>query len=191
MNTLLIIICVIVGIVGILILIKISYSNGIIENKNLVKRNWASVIANVRKKIELLPSLQQALTNYTSYEGETIQKIIEIRKNVPTTTTTPNQLNELESKYKEAINAFKVEVEAYPELKANTLYVNFMNSNEEVEANIVSAIEIYNVTVQRFNNSIQTFPGSYINRKWNKENVINEFSHSSAEETIGYKPNFK
>jgi LemA protein len=53
-----------------------------------------------------------------------------------------------------------VAVENYPDLKANTNFLNLQRTMNEVESQISAARRAYNATVTDFNNGVQMFPSS-------------------------------
>nr|WP_317246754.1 LemA family protein [Pseudomonas chlororaphis] len=80
--------------------------------------------------------------------------------------------------------------EAYPDLKSVTLLSNLMREVAEQEGNIGGAITLFNLNVEQFNNSIQMFPGSLINRLSLNKSLITPFSDGQASAGFEYKPNF-
>ncbi|RBL67265.1 LemA family protein, partial [Pseudomonas sp. MWU13-2625] len=78
----------------------------------------------------------------------------------------------------------------YPDLKSVELLSNLMREVAEQEGNIGGAITLLTLNVENFNNSIQMFPGSLVNRLVLKKALISPFSDSQASAGFEYKPNF-
>lgn len=79
--------------------------------------------------------------------------------------------------------------EAYPELKASELMNNLMREIAEQQENVGAAIVIFNGEVERFNNSIQMFPGSLVNSVMNKHSAVTPFTDDQATSAFDYTPN--
>lgn len=171
-----------------------SSYNGIIECKNQIKRNWADVLTWERLKIKLIPQLVEHLKTYQGFEKETLEKITGLRSSINALLKSDNasaeELKEAQQKAAELKSVFTVTAEAYPQLKTVDLYSKLMKEITEAEQNIGAAIRIFNAGVQEFNNAIQTFPGSWVNSKFNKQQVMTEFTDSGAQTNIEHVPNF-
>jgi len=53
-----------------------------------------------------------------------------------------------------------ISVENYPDLKANTNFLDLQRALNETESQISAARRAYNAAVTDFNNGIETFPGN-------------------------------
>lgn len=169
--------------------IIIGIRNAIVIAKNRVQRGWADVIAWQRKKVQLIPVLEQAVHQYKQYEKMIMTKITALR-------TALQQLDQGSINYEalrevgKKTNAMIATAEAYPALRSSELYVKFMNEVSELEDNVASAIAIFNRNVECFNNSIQAFPGNLVNGMLNKEKAVETFTDTAAVAGIDFKPKF-
>ncbi len=57
--------------------------------------------------------------------------------------------------------------EAYPDLKANTNFLDLQNQLNMVETDLANARKYYNANVRMFNTKLETFPTRFIARKFN------------------------
>ena len=181
-----------VSIIIIVIMVIISLRNGIVSAKNRVKRSWADVIAWERKKLLVIPALEQGLKDYQAYEGDVMKQLTALRSSVDGLSSDKvdmDQLKESKQISKSLMAGLNVAVEAYPDLKTSGLYASWMSELSEAEENVTASISIFNANVQDFNNRIQEFPGNSINSMFNKESELNTFSDSKAEKSFEYKPN--
>jgi LemA protein len=64
------------------IVIPISINNQIIQLKNLVKRNWADVLAQERMKLKLMPELEKLAKTYQEYEKGLFEKVAALRTTI-------------------------------------------------------------------------------------------------------------
>lgn len=176
-----------------LITIVISVRNGIVEARNRVQRAWADVIAYERRKLRVIPALEQGLRAHQAYEGKVLQDLTALRSAVDELaddTVDVTKLAAAEQRSKDLFGSLRVAVEAYPVLKTSELYAGWMRELSEAEENIAAAIVMFNMTVQRFNDAIQTFPGDAVNARFNREKTLATFTDSVAQSEFEYRPEF-
>ena len=66
--------------------------------------------------------------------------------------------------FAQALSRLAVVVEAYPELKANTIYLNTMDKIDSYEQDVKNSRMVYNDTVTKFNRTMLVFPAVLIAR---------------------------
>jgi len=171
----------------------VSLRNGIVSSKNRAKRAWADVIAYQRKKLKVIPALEQGLKDHQAYEQGVLQGLTALRSSVTKLSSDSvdvGQLREVDHLSKALLPALRLTVEAYPELKTSELYAGWMRELSEAEENIAAAIVIFNGTVQGFNDRIQEFPGNLVNSWFNRERPLETFTDSAAQSEFEYRPTF-
>lgn len=174
-------------------IVVIALRNGIVSSKNRVKRGWADVIAYQRKKLKVIPALEQGLKDHQAYEGGVLKEITALRSSVGNLnegTVDVGQLQEVSRHSKALLAGLHVAVEAYPNLKTSELYASWMRELSEAEENIAAAIVIFNASVHGFNDRIQLFPGNVVNSWFNHEKTLDTFSDSEAQGELEYQPGF-
>lgn len=171
----------------------VSLRNGIVSSKNRAKRAWADVIAYQRKKLKVIPALEQGLKDHQAYEQGVLQGLTALRSSVTKLSSDSvdvGQLREVDHLSKALLPALRLTVEAYPELKTSELYAGWMRELSEAEENIAAAIVIFNGTVQGFNDRIQEFPGNLVNSWFNRERPLETFTDGAAQSEFEYRPTF-
>lgn len=170
----------------------IGIRNGIVGAKNRVKRAWADVLAYQRKKLNVIPALEDGLKQYQAYEQGVLSAVTSLRTSLDRLkdeTVDVAGLQQVESQTKALLSGLRVTAEAYPQLGASNLYAGWMRELSEAEENIAAAIVIFNSAVNGFNDRIQMFPGNVINANLNREQPIAAFTDSKAQAAIEYAPN--
>ena len=194
MTPALIVIGIIVFVVILTVAAVIGLRNDIVSAKNRVKRAWADVIAYQRKKLNVIPELEKKLREYQAYEQGAFGDITALRNAVAKLSpdaVNVGQLQEVVQQSKSLLAGLRVAVEAYPNLKTSELYAGWMRELAEAEENIAAAIVIFNGTVQGFNDRIQEFPGNVVNSRFNREQTLETFTDSAAQDGFEYQPAFK
>lgn len=183
----------IAGSLVIFMILTIVMYNGIIRKFNNAKRGWSDVINYEKNKLTLISKLEDALKQYSAYEGEIMSDIVKLRNSVNVLKNNEIDVDGLLSVNNisnQLLDRVKLNVENYPDLKAATLYNQFMNEWSDACKNVAAAISIFNLCVAEFNNSIQVFPSNIVNSIIAKKQPLKEFSDIEASSSFGYKPNF-
>ncbi len=145
-------------VVVVLVVIVISIYNKMVRLRNRIENAWAQIDVQLKRRWNLIPNLVETVKGYASHERETLEAVIAAR-NAATTAQGPAAQAQSENMLTGALRQLFAVSEAYPELKAND---NFRDLQEELtatEGRIAYARQLYNDTVLKYNNSIQTFPG--------------------------------
>jgi LemA protein len=144
----------------ILLIIGIGCYNSLIRKYNQVTNAFSSIDVMLKKRYDLIPNLVELVKQYTKYEESTLSKITSLRTKAVSGQLNNEEKIELDNQVGSAVNGLMVNVENYPDLKANLNFINLQSTWTESEEQIAAARRNYNASVTEFNNSIMTFPGS-------------------------------
>ena len=119
----------------------------------------SSLDAFLIKRHDLIPNLITLLKQYMSHEKDTLEKIIQLR-----TQKTPSPKSEYtqDSELNKTMKNLMVQVESYPDLKANSQFSNLQFSWNEAEEQIAAGRRFVAASITDYNNIISTFPGNII-----------------------------
>lgn len=154
-------------ILGLLILIAlawISIYNKLIRVRNGVEGSFSQVDVQLQRRNDLIPNLVETVKGYAKHESETLQAVIKARQQMVDlpADATPEEINKISNELSGALSRLMVVVEQYPELKANTNFLQLQESLEDTENKIAVARQLYNSSVQQYNQSIQTVPNNIV-----------------------------
>ena len=144
----------------ILIIIGIFFYNSLIGKKNQVTNAFSAIDVMLKKRFDLIPNLVEVVKQYTNYESETLSKIVELRTRAAAGNISDAEKAQIDSQLSTSVKGLMVNVENYPDLKANTNFINLQSTWTESEEQIAAARRSYNSAVTDYNNSIMMFPGS-------------------------------
>ncbi|POA91903.1 MULTISPECIES: LemA family protein [Pseudomonas] len=166
--------------------------NKIVGAHNRAQRAWSDVLTYQRQRIKVLDMLEPQVAGFQAYESQLLEKIVGLRSAIGSLPSAADgdALKSVDQGTKALLGGLNLAFEAYPDLKSVELLSNLMREVAEQEGNIGGAITLFNLNVERFNNSIQMFPGSLVNRLVLKKSLITPFSDSQASAGFEYKPNF-
>lgn len=158
MNTNILIILAIVALIGI---IAIVINNKIITKKNQVTQAFGSIEIYLKKRFDLIPNLIAMLNKYLAHEKETIFKITELRRTVQKASGA-NEKIKASNELTHIMRGLNINVENYPDLKADKQFTNIEYELSDIEDQISAARRAYNAAVTSYNNSIEMFPASIV-----------------------------
>ena len=149
-------------IIGIVVAIVIICAIAGIYNNMVTKRNridnaWQNIDTQLQRRNDLIPNLVETVKGYASHEKETLSAVVSAR-NAAVSATTPEAKMEADGILSGALRQLFAVAEAYPDLKANTNFVELQKTLEDTENKISYARQSYNDCVLSYNNAIQTFP---------------------------------
>ena len=153
------IIYVILTVILIIILVILAKYNQLIRLLNKVKKSSANIEIYLKKRFDLIPNIVECVKGYSSYEKDTLEKIISLRNNYDNQTS----LNLKESsKMNTQLNKYLAIFEKYPELKANEQYLSLQKQLSNIENELVYTRRTYNEEVTKYNTLIETIPSNIV-----------------------------
>ena len=164
MNLVLIVLAVMVAIVGMIILIY----NGLVMKRQRVNQAFADVDVQLKQRQNLIPNLVETVKGYAKHEQETFQQVIAAR-NAAQAANTAGDMARAEGALTQALGKLFALAEAYPDLKANTNFLQLQNELSSIEDKLAAARRFYNSAVQDYNTAREQFPGSIIAGSFNFE----------------------
>jgi len=153
---------IIIVVVVLLALIIISMYNGLIRKKNEVENAFGGMDVQLKKRYDLIPNLISTVKEYMTHERELLTKVTELRTEALKSNVSNEEKVDLDNQITGAMKGIMVAVENYPNLKANTNFLNLQRTFNEVESQISAARRAYNAAVTDFNNGVEMFPSSII-----------------------------
>lgn len=148
-------------IAGVLILLLIILYNGLISKKNKLKSAESSIDIMFKKRHDLIPNLVETVKRYMQHEVGTLTEITKLRQElVESNGLNTAERNNLENQLSTQISGLRLTVENYPDLKANTNFLDLQRSLNEVEEQLSAARRAYNASAVNYNNGLQMFPSN-------------------------------
>ena len=148
-------------IVVILVIFVISSYNGFIKLKNKCEEAFATMDVYLKKRYDLIPNLVETVKGYAAHEKETLEKVIAARNAAQGAQTIEDKIageNALQGTLK---SLFAV-AEGYPDLKANTNFLDLQEQLKKIEDDIANARKYYNAVIKEFNTKCEVFPSNII-----------------------------
>jgi LemA protein len=181
-------IIIIVAVIALIALWFIASYNGFVRAKNDCEEGFSTMDVYLKKRFDLIPNLVETVKGYTKHESETLEKVVAARNMVGNATGLEERA-EGETQLTGALKTLFAVAEAYPDLKANTNYVDLQNQLQTLEGEIAESRKYYNAVVKSYNNKCEMFPSSIIGNMFHFEKKP-MFEVSSNEERENVKVDF-
>jgi len=143
------------------LLFSILTYNRLVARKNHVLEAWSGVDVQLKRRHDLLPKLVDVVKAYGHYEQQVLHDLTGLR-------AVRNQEGRQRSQAENAITGSLRQLfalaEAYPDLKANTSYLDLQNQISTVEEQIQYARRYLNGSVRELNILVESFPSNLIAR---------------------------
>lgn len=156
---LLIVVIVIIAVVG----WGVSTANNFKRMQVKIDESASDIDVALTKRFDVLTKQLNIVKGYAGHEKETFIEVTAMRSGVGHATASDIQrLAEANSQMNELARQINLQIERYPELKANQMFGNLQATVNDVEEHLQASRRLYNSNVSRYNQSIIVFPNSII-----------------------------
>ncbi len=152
---------IILGIIAVLVIWVIASYNGFVRLVNHAKEAWADIEVQLKRRYDLIPNLVNSVKGYATHESTAFEKVTQARA-AAMGAKTAGEHAKTEAVLGQAITGLFGIAEAYPDLKANTNFLELQRELSDTENKIQAARRFYNTNVRDLNTGLQQFPGNII-----------------------------
>ena len=155
-------------IIILLVLISIwitSLYNGLVKLRNRRQNAFADIDVQLRQRHDLVPQLVETVKGYATHERELLMRITEARSAAMAAHTIDDKIK-AEERLTAALQGLKVQVEAYPDLKANQNFLQLQEELSDIENKLAASRRFFNGATTEYNNAVESFPSNLIARNF-------------------------
>lgn len=152
------------NLIAIVVLIVIWFAasyNSFVRLVNQAKEAWADIDVQLKRRYDLIPNLVNTVKGYAKHESTAFEKVTEARSKAMGASGLQEKA-QAENQLSNTLKSLFAIAEAYPDLKANTNFLNLQNELSDTENKIQAARRFYNGTVRDLNISVESFPSNLI-----------------------------
>ena len=169
----------------------ISTRNGFVRLKNKVEEAWATIDVYLKKRFDLIPNLVETVKGYAKHESETLEKVVAARNLSMGAKTAEEKMAAANGLSSSLRTLFTAVSENYPELKANTNFIDLQQQLKLIEGELESSRRYYNGVVKSFNTKLELFPANIVGKRMGEDYTKKPyFELDSAEERKNVKVSF-
>ncbi len=137
--------------------------NSLIKNRQLVEEGWSGIDVQLKRRANLIPNMLETVKGYMSHERDTLEAVTNARAAVQGAgNANPAERSKLEGLLSGALGKLIAIAENYPDLKANTTFLEFQDALRMVEDEIQLSRRYYNGSVRNLNVTVESFPSNIV-----------------------------
>lgn len=148
-------------VVGVVVLWVVFAYNRFVTLVNRTKESWADIDVQLKRRYDLIPNLVNTVKGYATHEQGTLDKITQARATAMSATGATEK-GKAENMLSDTLKSLFAVAESYPDLKANTNFLELQRELSDTENKIQAARRFYNTNVRDLNIGIESFPGNLI-----------------------------
>ena len=147
--------------IAVIAMYAVSIYNALVRLRNQVKNAWSQIDVQLKRRHDLIPNLIETVKGYMTHERQVMENITKYRSQAMDAGTVGEKAA-AEGLLSGALGHLRVQVENYPDLKANQNFLALQEELTSTENKISFARQAYNDQVLFFNNKIQMFPSNIV-----------------------------
>ena len=184
---------ILIGVAGFVVVYVVLAYNKFVKLTQQAKEAWADIDVQLKRRYDLIPNLIETVKGYAAHEKEALQAVTDARAtatqmHVDPSNVTPEQITAMagaENALGGAIGNLLAIAEAYPDLKANTNFLELQRELSDTENKIQAARRFYNGNVRDLVISLQSFPSNIVGQSFGfKEMDYFELEENSVEKDV-------
>lgn len=149
------------GVLLIFILWYISANNKLVALKNKRENAFADIDVQLKQRHDLIPQLIGAVKGYMDHESGVLTRVTEARSRAMSANSVNDKIA-AEVQLGAAMSAFQLQVEAYPDLKANTNFMHLQHEISDIENKLAAVRRFFNSATREFNTAVESIPTNIV-----------------------------
>lgn len=156
---------IIIAAIAILVLLAVyillTY-NVLVTRRNMVHNQKSQIDIELQRRFDLIPNLVEVVKGYANHEKTTLEDVVNARSTYSTAKADTAQALAADQALSNALQNLFILAEAYPDLKANTNFMNLQTELANTEKKIAFSRQFYNDSVFLLNTNIDKFPSNIV-----------------------------
>jgi len=148
-------------IIAIVIIFIIVIYNRLVRYRNNRENAFADIDVQLKQRHDLIPQLIETVKGYMNHESDTLIKITQART-AALGAQSIDQKIDAENQLTSALSGLKIQIEAYPNLKANENFLQLQEEMSDIENKLAAVRRYFNSATKEYNNAAETFPANII-----------------------------
>ncbi|GAA0875553.1 LemA family protein [Wandonia haliotis] len=148
-----------IGIILVVVLVVwiVAIYNTLVRLKNNRENAFADIDVQLKQRHDLVPQLVGAVKGYMEHERETLDSVTRARQRAISATSINDKIV-AEKELAGALSGLNIQLEAYPDLKANQNFLQLQNELSDIENKLAAVRRFFNSATKELNISVQKFP---------------------------------
>ena len=152
---------------GVIALVIIFIFNQIIREENTAKNALSSVDVYLKKRCDLIPNLVEVVKGSAAHEQAVFENIAAARSNAMNAKK-DKEVVAADNEVNGALRDIFMLAESYPNLKANSSFVQLQQNLNKIEDELAAARRTYNAAATEYNVTLESFPTNIFGKLFGK-----------------------
>ena len=145
----------------IFVLWTVSLYNRLVSLRNRRQNAFADIDVQLRQRHDLVPQLVETVKGYAGHERGVLTQVTEARSAAMAAKTINDKIV-AEQQLTSALQGLRVQMEAYPDLKANKNFLQLQEELSDIENKLAASRRFFNGATTEYNTAVETFPSNLI-----------------------------
>ena len=150
---------IVIAVLLVLVLIVAGIYNTLVKLRNNRENAFADIDVQLKQRFDLVPQLVATVKGYATHEKELLENITAARTAGVNATSIDDKIK-ADQQLTSALAGLKVQVEAYPDLKANQNFMQLQGELADIENKLAAVRRYFNSATRELNTAVQTFPSN-------------------------------
>ena len=150
---------IIIAVVAVIILAIIGMYNNLVKLRNNRENAFADIDVQLKQRFDLVPQLVATVKGYATHEKELLENITAARTAGVNASSIDDKIK-ADQQLTSALAGLKVQVEAYPDLKANQNFMQLQGELADIENKLAAVRRYFNSATRELNTAVQSFPSN-------------------------------
>ncbi len=147
--------------IAVIAIFLIATYNKLVNLRVTRENAFADIDVQLKQRHDLIPQLVSTVKGYMQHEEGVLTRVTEARTRAMSATTIDGKID-AEQQLGSALAGLKVQVEAYPDLKANQNFMHLQTEISDVENKLAAVRRYFNSATRELNVGVQSFPANII-----------------------------
>ncbi len=152
---------IIIAVVAVIVVFVISAYNNLVKLRNNRENAFADIDVQLQQRFDLVPQLVATVKGYASHEKDLLENITAARTAGVNASSIDDKIK-ADQQLTSALAGLRIQVEAYPDLKANQNFMQLQGELSDIENKLAAVRRFFNSATRELNNAVQTFPGNLV-----------------------------
>lgn len=151
---------ILIGLAVLILALLLIYYNRFAVLSNRIDNSLSQIDVQLKRRADLIPNLLETVKGYAKHEKSAINSVTDARRALISAKDIVGKVKAngvLES----ALGKLFALAEAYPDLKANTNFLELQRELASTEDKVAYSRQFYNDSILSYNNLCSTFPGKF------------------------------
>lgn len=159
---------ILIGVFALIVIIFFVYFNRFAILGNRIDNSLSQIDVQLKRRADLIPNLLETVKGYAKHEKEAIKAVTDARKALVGAKGVEGKVK-ADEKLESALKTIFAIAEGYPDLKANTNFLELQRELSSTEDKVAYARQFYNDSILSYNNLCTTFPGKFFATLYGKK----------------------